>query len=280
MKKVIVTSNEILEKYDEIIKNFNSGKNNDHGYYFIETSGIKREYFCLWNFNPLAIHKSENYVCQLTKSFSSSVDKAILILENSTKPILIFNDENVHNDDEKGILIFGKYKGEKIEDVAVKDVQYLIWMINSYYSCGKHLNNSKKVNIMLDIIQCHINFYFDQLTKKNKEESKSEYVGLVGDKVNGLMLSVISSRIYVNEFKSKSCFNEYVNQYVIAKDNNSDNQYILNIRCKKPSTNGNLPEGEKRYSKNDKILIKSAKIMENKEICGIKRTRLGYVIME
>lgn len=278
MAKWNCASDEDIQYCEELLNKFNEGKSDEKGCYYITTSGQKREYFCLWNFNPIAIFKPYNYICNLTKDFKTSVEKAIDFICNSSKMIFIDDYDNVkYSNEDRYTFTFGKYKGRLIEDIANSDMSYVIWFVNSYYTKEKRMNNSKKFNTFLEKAQSYVTFYFDQLAEKNRSESESTFVGKVGNQIGNLTLKVCTSRTYIDQYRLTPYYGNLFLQDVTAKDQDK-NMYIIRLRTKNPVKSEQYPDYV--YQRHEILNIRSARIMEHKEICGIKKTRLGYVIFE
>lgn len=271
-------TDEIIEQCEELLDDFNKGKSNEKGCYYITTSGQMKEYFCLWIFNPIAIFKPYNYICNLSKDLKTSVEKAINLICNSTKMIFIDDYDNVkYSNKDRSVFTFGKYKNQPLDDVANSDINYLIWFVNTYYTAEKYYNNSKKFNEFLEKAQSYVTFHFDQLAEKNRKESNSEYVGEINKPIGNLTLEVYTSKVYIDKYRSTPYGGNFFIQDITAKDKDK-NVFIIRFRSKDAVKSDEYPFP--KYERGEIIYVKSARVMEHREICGIKKTRLGYVRLE
>ena len=143
------------------------------------------------------------------------------------------------------LLTFGKYRGKTLGDVFVEDPQYIMWLAKSYD--GRNQERTARLKYYKDL-------YFETITKKNKNESNSKFVGKVGEKI------VLEADIY----------------NVVGEHNNFNGNF--QYRCKLVDKDGNkyltYNIGTK-VKKGDSVKM-TAKIKKHQENLGVKFTLLYY----
>lgn len=175
------------------------------GYFYIDVSGKYSVYYTLWK----ASLKEANFITNLSTDFQTAVEKAkkasgripVIIDRLGTKAGL-FQAAKAE------ILTFGKHRGKTIGDIFVEDPQYVVWLSK---------NDKGKSEILSDRIKYYTNLYFETIAKKNLEESKSEFVGNVGEKIE------IKAEVY--DFrKEPGNFNNI--QYICKLIDENGNKYM------------------------------------------------------
>lgn len=213
------------------------------GYFYIDVTGKYSVYYTLWRESPRNTH----FITNLSTDFQTAVEKAkkaagripVIIDRTGTKAGL-FQAAKAE------ILTFGKHRGESLGDIFVNDPQYLTWLYNKY---DKPLPKET-----IERLKYYNDLYFETLTKKNLEESPSEFVGKIGDKIT------IEADVYNYE----------------AKRNPFDNK--IQHTCKLIDENGNkyiTYNLGKEVKKGDNVKL-TAKVKDHKELLGIKFTVLYY----
>ena len=91
-------------------------------------------------------------------------------------PIIIdFNIQRLKKEKMKPNFIpFGKYKDKHIEDVLETDPQYILWLSNNY--------NGKSKGLMERLIEIK-KTAIDKIIDNNRINYKSEFVGVIGEKI-------------------------------------------------------------------------------------------------
>ena len=142
------------------------------GYFYIDISGKHSVYYTLWKTN---LYNGDKFITNLSTDFQTAVEKAkkasgripVIIDRLGTKAGL-FQAAKAE------ILTFGKHRGKTIGDVFVEDPQYVVWLSK---------NDKGKSEIMTDKIKYYTGLYFETLKEKNQKESKSQFVGNIGEKI-------------------------------------------------------------------------------------------------
>lgn len=215
------------------------------GYFYIDVSGRYSVYYTLWKDAP----NQTNFITNLSTDFNTAVEKAkkitgripVIIDRTGTKAGLF----KAHKAE---ILTFGKYRGKTLGDVFAEDPQYIVWLSKNYK--GKSQERAERIKYYADL-------YFETITKKNQEESPSEYQGEIGKRIT------FEAEVYdVKEF-----FNDYGNKKpkptykckLIDKDGNKYSTYNIG--------------GE--VQKGDFVKI-NARVKDHRELMGIKFTIINY----
>ena len=212
------------------------------GYFYIDVSGRYSVYYTLWRDSPRETH----FITNLSTDFNTAVEKAkkasgripVIIDRTGTKAGL-FQAAKAE------ILTFGKYRGKTIGDIFVEDPQYIAWLSKNFK--GNNAETQNRLNYYTEL-------YFDTITKRNQEDSKSQFVGKVGEKIT------ISVKVYS------------VEKY---NDNFSDK---LNYKCKLIDADGNkfMTYNIGQIIAKDERIKLSAKVKDHREVLGVKFTILNY----
>lgn len=223
------------------------------GFFYIDVSGKYSVYYTLWRFKP-GIPNPYNFITNLSTDFKTAVEKAKKAA--GRVPIIIDRygtQAGLFKAAKAEILTFGKYRGKTLGDIFVENPQYITWLYKNYD--GKNPDRYERIKYYNDL-------YWETITKKNIEESKSEFQGKVGDKV------VLDLKIYKIENKTieHDRFSGKENDFhygakMIDKDGNKYMTYNLSKNFE--------PE------KDDEIKLQ-ARIASHKEKLGIKFTVLNY----
>lgn len=236
----------IEDKIDE----FNKDRSEEYARYEIIVSGKKGVFFTLWRYSCKASVYANPYI--FVKNLSTDLDKAVFeaikFIENSNVKLILIDEEtfNKRANIPAEILEFGKYKGESINDIYLKDPKYILWLSdNNYTNTAKGLKRQE----MLDAFK---SLYFETLAEENRKNGSSVYIGSKGDKLENIKLKVYKRKFYDYEYP-------YTDLY--AKDAD-ENRYIF----KEPFT---ILEGEE-------VEILKCKVKDHVEILGLKYTRLFY----
>lgn len=228
-------------------KTLEEGKDTDwdfkFGYFYIDVSGKYSVYYTLWKISPMESH----FITNLSTDFLTAVEKAkkatgripVLIDRTGTKAGL-FQAAKAE------MVTFGKYRGKTLGDIFVEDPQYIKYLYDTY---GKY-----KSTLSFDRIKYYRDLYYETITKKNQEESKSQWIGKIGEEIE------INADIYAFEVTNNS-FNGQL-QYqckLIDEDGNKYTTYNIG----------------KKLKDGDSVKLK-AKVKDHKEYLGIKFTQIFY----
>jgi len=215
------------------------------GYFYIDVSGKYSVYYTLWKDAPNHTH----FITNLSTDFQTAVEKA----RKSTGRIPVIIDRTgtkagLFKAAKAEILTFGKYRGKTLGDIFVEDPQYIVWLSKNYK--GKSQERYERIQYYTDL-------YFETITKKNQQESKSEYVGKIGDKIT---------------------FEAEVYDVKITEYHGIAYTTTRKLKCKLIDNDGNKYTtfnigGE--VQKGDTIKI-SARVKDHKEYLGIKFTLINY----
>ena len=211
------------------------------GYFYIDVSGRYSVYYTLWR----ASLKDTHFISNLSTDFQTAVEKAkkasgripVIIDRLGTKAGL-FQAAKAE------ILTFGKHRGKTIGDVFVEDPQYVVWLSK---------NDKGKSEIMTDKIKYYTGLYFETLKEKNQKESKSQFVGNIGEKI-----TIIADVTMYNSEPGN--FNNI--QHVCKLIDDDGNKYMT-YNIGKPVNKGDT-------------LKLTAKVKKHEERLGIKFTILYF----
>jgi uncharacterized protein (DUF3820 family) len=204
MKQLAHTTTEFTDEQWNRISNYNDSNrdkfNPDNGEYFI-TTGPKSVMFVLYRTHPKCfVGHNISYVGPLSTDADKAISKAI---ECAGGTRMLGVDKYWHVDYEHSpeVIEFGKYKGERIEDIAKKDMGYLVWIDKN--ASAKTPNGMKAKN--LEVVRKIVEKYFDNIKKKNEEECHSEFVGEMNGNLKNVKLSVCSCRFHErNDFSDEN----------------------------------------------------------------------------
>lgn len=246
MSKLITPSDEEIEIGEKILSDGvdNSWNIQNQGYFYIDVSGKYSVYYTFWRWNPNHYQKMNRFISNLSTDFMTAIQKAKKAAGRA--PIIIdrFGTQaGLFKAAKAEILTFGKYRGKTIGDIFVEDPKYIMWLYKNYNGGSE---------ILLNKIKEYKEMYFETIRKKNIEESKSEYVGQVGEKIT------IETDVY-NYQQKDSPFGV---QHTCKLLDNNGNKYIVN----------NIG----RVVKKGDTIQMTAKVKEHKELLGVKFTVLYY----
>jgi hypothetical protein len=237
-----VSDDEIAEAEEYLEKGKDPNWDYKLGYFYIDVSGKYSVYYTLWRDTPLKSH----FITNLSTDFKTAVEKA----KNATGRIPVVIDRTgtkagLFQAAKAEILTFGKHRGKTLGDIFVEDPKYIVWLSNKYSG-----GNSETFNRIL----YYKDLYFETVTKKNLEESTSDYFGKIGDKVS-LELDIYEVRFNVSDYDGKS------QVYCKMIDNKGNKFFTYNIG--------------KSVKKGDTVKL-TAKIKDHKLLLGVKFTVLNY----
>jgi hypothetical protein len=212
------------------------------GCFYVDVSGRYSVYYTFWRWNPRTA--TSHYISNLSTDFMTAIKKAAKA--SGRIPVIIdrFGTyAGLFKASKAEIITFGKYRGMTYGDIFVEDPQYLMWLATKYEG---------NANLDYEKLNYYKQLYFETLTKKNQEESKSQYVGKIGEKIS------IQADVY--DFKVES--NEWGLQYsckLIDKDGNKYRAFNIGKVVKKGDT-----------------VKMTAKVKDHKEFLGVKFTIIYF----
>lgn len=217
------------------------------GYFSIDVSGKYSVYYTFWRITLLR----NEFITNLSTDFMTAIEKAkkaagripVLIDRYGTKSGL-FQAARAE------IVTFGKYRGKSLGEIFVEDPKYLVYLYKTY---GEY-----KTTLPYDKIVYYKDLYFETITKKNLEESKSTHIGKIGEKIK------IKANVYD----------------VIIEQNQFNN--ALQYKCKLVDDDGNkymTYNIGKPVKKGDDVIM-TAKVKAHIEILGIKFTQIYFCKIE
>lgn len=219
---------------------------NKFGFFYIDVSGKYSVYYTLWRFKPSTYSKPEQFISNLSTDFQTAVEKAkkaagrvpVIIDRYGTKT-------GMFQAAKAELITFGKHRGKTLGEVFVEDPQYIMWLANNYDGRSKE---------RFEKLQYYKELYLETITKRNLEESKSEYVGKIGEKIS----------LRADVYKVESGSNEF----------NGKIQYSCNLVDDKGNKYKTYNIG-KPVKKGDTVIM-TAKVKDHKELLGVKFTYLYF----
>lgn len=260
------------EKAYALVEEHNRGLvNNPNDYYSIHT-GRRTAMFTLYHYyrpegwlppqyNPY------RYVRNLSATLEEAVHKAIEIVGSNR--LVLECDFTLKYDYSGEIFQFGKYKGERIEDVALRDMNYLLFLNRKGL---KATNVSARVRENYQRVSEICERYWKEQEERNRAESHSEWLGSVGDTVTDLQVTITFIKTVENEVFSR--YDVGFTTIVTAVDSR-ENVVKMAFR---DSTNGYFEV--KDCIKGDTLHILRAKVKQCVESVGVKVTKLNFVKLE
>lgn len=273
--KGIRRSNE--ETY-ELIDMHNSKCSESPRNYFMISIGNKTAMFTLYRyFLPEGglppFYNPYKFIKNLSKDFDKAVKSALEYAGDL--PLYIDADESVEYDYSGDVFQFGKYKGQKISEVAKIDINYLIYMLKKLQEGSGMSTAPKRIIENFVNMKAEVEKYFEAKAKANRESFSSDFLGQEGDKVTDLELTVTSVKIVEIPFDPRAPY--YIDSKCVVKATDFEGNSVKMefARGTRNYRDDNHIEGA--YKKGDVLRVKSAKIKRNLEIMGVKTTLLNYV---
>lgn len=225
-----------------------------NGHFIIDITGKYSVYYTLWRFKP-GIPTPYQFITNLSIDFKTAVEKAKKAA--GRVPVIIdrFGTQaGLFKATKAEIITFGKYRGKTLGDIFVENPQYIIWLYKNYD--GKSPERFERIKYYNDL-------YWETITKKNLEESKSQFQGKVGEKITVEVEVYNVVRQSAGPGRPEESF---TNKCKMVDD--AGNKYMTyNI-----GTNKNILKG-------DKVKL-TAKVKDHRELLGVKFTNLNYCKIE
>lgn len=238
------TDDEIKEAEEYLEKGVDSDWDYKDGYFYIDVSGKYSVYYTLWKESLHDCH----FISNLSTDFMTAVEKAkkaagripVVIDRTGTKA-------GMFQAAKSEIFSGGKHRGKTIGEVFILDPTYIVWLSKEDHYKGND-------PIMIDKIKYYTDLYYETITKKNRENSSSEYIGKIGDKIS------IEADVYLAKLVPSAYNNKMQMQCkLIDEKGNKYSTYDLGTKVK---------DG-------DSVKL-TAKVKAHNEYLGVKFTQIYY----
>ena len=260
------------ERAYALVEEHNRGLVNDPNDYYLIHTGRKTAMFTLYHYyRPEGYlppqYNPYRYVRNLSATLEEAVRKAIEIV--GSHRLVLESDFTLKYDYSGEIFQYGKYKGERIEDVARRDMNYILWLNRKGLTAT---NVSVRIQKNYQRIREICERYWKEQEERNRAESHSEWLGSVGDTVTDLQVTITSIKTVENEVMSR-----YVSAFTIIVKAVDSRENVVKMAFR-DSTNAYFEV--KDCSKGDTLHILSAKVKKCVESVGVKVTELNFVKLE
>lgn len=265
---------ELNKLIQEKLETFNLRRVSDQGRYYIVLPSDKTLYYTLWFNNPTASFHPNIYLANLELNALSSINKAMRMTVNSFLPLYIKDniESFVQNGDD--IILFGKYRGRHLQDIYAIDSRYVSWIADKYEPHTKSEYRFKELAVNYNKV------YLDLQIRRKYKQTSSNFIGIPGDKITNLEVTIIKIRIEDDSYKTRLINGTeffYVDQLITAIGS-AGNLYLFTIKAFNRSLESRtLAPGTHAYQKGDKLLVASAKVIKHIESHNTKYTKLGYI---
>lgn len=273
-KRFTALSTEIQELVHKKLRLFNQGRIMDKWRYYILTPTEKSLYYSLWFHHPEAEHHRNIYLSNLELSSIGSVNRAIRILSNSLYPLEIVEEIELLVNNGDDIILFGKYRGRHLQHIYQLDPKYILWIADKYIPKSKNESRFKALAISYG------KAYLDLHTPKKYKKGISRLIGIPGEKINDLNLSIIRVRIEDDAYKTRIINGIeyfYVDQLITATDA-AGNLFLFTVKATDRSLSSRtLSPDTYAFQTGEHIHIHSAKVLKHIESHHINYTKLGFL---
>lgn len=228
--------------------------------FIIDVTGKHQVYYTLWLYKTdidpriAGYIKNPTYLGNVTTDLLSTVQKVLSKPAVQGLPVDLYTEDTKHGLIGKTrntpTFTFGKYRGRSMAEVFLDDPGYFTFLAKNMDP--KYENTANNL-----IIRHFASAAYKDITKKNQETSKSQYVGTINDRFQGTL------EVYKIEHKPDQGYGAYT---VNKLKDEQDNKFIV----------FNLEKNFPNVQVGDKVNLKG-KIKAHKEIVGIKFTALNYV---
>lgn len=259
---------EEMKKIMENVSQFNARRTAEHGYYAISITTQYRHHYALWRIFTDGKHPL--FIRTLSQTFGQAVQQAMYLLRYN-RVLLTWLDNSYfipYYGSNADIVTFGKYRNKRLSEIYYIDPMYVLWLANHFEPEKKKLKNT--VDIAREFALIHSELSPPQQPRR---QSKSEFVGQKGDKLNNIELTILSVKRQVDTYKPDF----YIDQRIIAADKDC-NRYSFTEKAGGRSLTPNALSCHSRsFIVGTSIMLKSAKVLNHYESYGVKYTRLGYL---
>lgn len=252
--------------------NMNKPYNTDKFYFIAKASEFVNDSYLLWEHN--SFNKNipvDVYVRELSEDIDLSIMLAIQILHSMNLQLSVI-DDIIEFDMMSTFVTFGKHSGDSIDKLYKDNIGYLIWLSKNYRLCKL----SEEDKLCLPSVFANLRIHFEDMKTNNSETCESEYVGIEGEKLKNLKLTVVSSKLMKGDKYSKDW-----KIYVCAEDEHQNRfDMAFTEGSKMYKTYGSGQNVISAYSVGDELNIMLAKVKKHYENLGRKTTQLGFVILQ
>lgn len=260
------------ERAYALVEEHNRGLVNDPNDYYSIHTGRKIAMFTLYHYyRPEGYlppqYNPYRYVRNLSTTLEEAVRKAIEIAGSHW--LVLECDSTLKYDYSGEIFQFGKYKGERIEDVACRDMNYLLFLnrrgLDATNVSARVRENYRRVSEICER-------YWKEREERNRAESHSEWLGSVGDTVTDIQVTITFIKTVENDV-----FSEYDSAFTTVVKAVDSRENVVKMAFKS-RTNGYFEV--KDCNKGDTLHILRAKVKRCVESVGVKITELNFVKLE
>ncbi len=262
---------EMADKIFSKIDVFNQGRRQDTGYYALSTATDFRTYYALWRIFPDSV-VPPLFIRTLALTFEDAAARSFEYLRNCNVALKVLDNRWFEpyyglSDD---VVSFGKYRGKRLAEIYYVDPRYVLWLANKCELQGK------KYEKLIVLAKGFARVYFETTVPKKNLPVASRPIGEIGEKLDGLELTVLAVRLQPDRYKKDF----YVDQNVLAVDADG-NRFSFVLKGAAPSLN---PYVLSCYSRavhlQEVIRVASAKVLSHYQSKGVNYTRIGYVKMK
>lgn len=261
-------NDDLAEKIFRRVEEFNRGRRDDMGYYAISVATPFRSYYALWrvftNVSSIPV-----FVQTLAVTMDDAVQRAIGYLLNCNVKLLI--KDNTFFEPYYGmtadIVEFGKYRGKRLSEIYRIDPNYVLWLANKF---EPRTYRNKKLSILA---KGFARVHYETMVMKGHIPGASRHIGVKGEKLTDLNLTVLGVRYQLDSYKR----GYYVDQSVLATDADG-NRFSFVVKAAGESfAPDTLNCHTRKFSPQEHLHIRQAKVLSHFESRGVKYTRIGYV---
>lgn len=259
---------------------FNEGRPSykETGAYLVVLPRPGHTRYSLWIYSPLPERQSIFYLCELAADAEESLRMASAWCYYSSRRLFIV-EYNAKRMQSKGddLVSFGKYRGHFLHEVLSVDPAYVAWI------AFKFTPRIPKQERFVQIAKIYHSVHLDFQQRRSRQGIQGNYLGNVGDRVEGLTLTVVRVRLEDDPYKTQVQGTTpyfYVRQVLWLKDA-AGNSVTFRIASRTASRkSGVLPALEHAFAPGEVIRVASARINRTYTAQNVRWTRLTYVRLE
>lgn len=259
------------------LNSYNQGRASfkEAGTYLVVLPHPGHPQYSLWIYSPLSERHSIFYIQELSTDIHEALRIASTIFYYSPRCLLLvdYNAKRMQSNGDD-IVSFGKYRGHFLHEILRIDPAYLTWI------AFKFMPRIPKQERFMLIAKIYHSVYIDMQQRQARQHITSHFLGKEGDKIENLILTVISVRLEDDPYRTLVKGTTpyfYVRQILKLKDA-SGNLITFRINARTASREScQVPSAEHAYQTGETVYIASARIARNYTIGSNKCTRLTYV---
>lgn len=256
---------------------YNQGRSSfkEVGTYLVVLPRPEHPQYSLWIYSPLSERRSIFYIHELSTDIHEALRTASTLFYYSPRCLLLvdYNAKRMQSNGDD-IVSFGKYHGHFLHEVLIIDPAYLTWI------AFKFTPRIPKQQRFIQIAKIYHSVYLDMQQRRAKQHITCRFLGKEGDKIENLILTVISVRLEDDPYKTKVKGTTpyfYVRQILKLKDA-SGNLVTFRVNARTASREScQIPSIEHAYQSGETVYVASARIARNYTVGSNKCTRLTYV---